>query len=122
MKHVTPDVAVGLGSASRGQAPAVARRDLEGLAEGSNEVARRCVGGIGRGEDARRVGPPERPDLRRGVGHVAPRDQVLEERQPGIVERQVGRALGGRARGYEHAADECGGAKDAGGGGHGRER
>ncbi len=70
-------------------------------------------GGVGRREDPERVGPAERAHHRRGILDVAARDQVLEQGEPGIIEREVWRRLRADARRGEHAGEDDGGAEGA---------
>ena len=60
-----------------------------------------------------RVGPAERAHHRRGILDVPARDQVLEQREPGIIEREVWRRLRADARRREHAGKDDGGAEGA---------
>jgi len=121
VEDVATDVAEGLGAGPGGDAPAVARRGVEGLAQVVDQLARGGARRVRLGEDPNRVAQPEGTHLRRGVGDVATQDEMLDQGQPRVVERQVGRRLCRQARGCQHAAQERG-AEDAGGGGHGGER
>ena len=65
--------------------------------------ARRVGGAVGRREHAHRVGSPERPHHRGRVLDVAAGDQMLQQRQARVVERDVWGSLRGDPGGGEHA-------------------
>jgi hypothetical protein len=56
-----------------------------------------------------RVGPAEPADLRRRTGHVAPGNEMLQQREPGIVERKVGGDLGAGTQRRQRAEEDRGG-------------
>ena len=74
------------------------RRVAPALAQLPHE---RGVGPAGARERLERVTAAEGAHHRRGVGHVAAGDEVLEERQERIVQRDVGRGLRGGRPGEE---------------------
>jgi hypothetical protein len=49
------------------------------------------------------VGPPKRTDHGRRVLDLAPGNEMLQQRKPGIIERYIGRGLGLSPRGGERA-------------------
>ncbi len=108
MERVAADVAIGLGPGAGRHLPApLARAVVQLPAQGAHQAGRGAAG-VGRGEDAQGVGAAEGAHHGRGVFDVAPGDEVLEQREPGIVEWQVRGGLGASARRCERAKDERG--------------
>ena len=112
MEHVAPDVAVGLGAGAPRHTPGLAPGHFgERGAERRHQFRR--TGRVRLHQHAERVGAADGPYHGRGVVDVAARDQVFEQRKPGIVERQVWRRLGPGGRGRERAGKQDGGCENA---------
>ncbi len=118
MQDIAADMAEGLCASADAESPAVLIRwVLELLAQGMDEARR--AGGVGRGKDACRIGATKGPDHGRRVLDVAACDEVLEQRESWIVERDVGRTLRRGLHRHE-CADHYGGEEDSNRGGHRR--
>ena len=90
MEHVPADVAERLSAGPAGDPPLGSRRVLELGAKSVDQLDRGCLAaGVGRGQDAHGIGPAERPHHGAGIVDLPARDQVLEQGQPRVVERDV---------------------------------
>ena len=98
VQDVPPEMAVRLTARPGSDPPGVlSRRIGETQPQGMNERRETATAGgpvlgqgVGRREDPHRVAPPERADHGRRVVEVPPRDQVLQQWEPRVIERQIG--------------------------------